>query len=439
MSLLAQCAPNAFVVCILTFLVGSSFCFSSGQAVGTAFVYTLNATGNNGQYCIQITDAYVVVNWGDGSTAEVLNSTTGFCHTYVSNGTYTISIDRDTSDGARTQWANQISYLRTTNFELLGVSTFGDLGLTALSYFAQDTDYAFYVPRVLPPSVTSLSGLFYRAHGFNSPNVTYWDTSSVTSFYRLFAQCYYFDQPVGTWNTSLVTEFSKMFDTANAFNQPLNDWNTSSATGMRNMFEDAYAFNQPISKWDTSKVTSFYQMFQYARSFNQYIDNWDVSRVTVMDYTFNGADAFNQNLTAWCVTLIPAAPTSFNSSGGNWTLLPVWGSCPPPRPPPPPPPVAPPVAPPAAPPVAAPAAAPVAAPIAAPVATPVSAPSAAPAAGAPVAAPQTVVAPTSNSTTPTASTKTPSAPTAVGASSGLFSAVYVASALIASFLAVAAL
>jgi hypothetical protein len=356
------------------------------NAQGTALVFTAKVATENQQVCLLLTaPVHLLVNWGDGSGAQALNTSfPDFCHVYVANRTYSVSLDRDTSDGGITQWLGRFQFPTSSAYSLIGIDSFGDLGINTLYHVSQYSSEPFYVPAQLPRSVTDLSSAFYAASTFNCPNVTLWNTSAVTSLSRTFAQAALFNQPVGGWDTSSVTSMMKTFDTGRSFNQPLNDWDTSKVQNMENMFEEADVFNQPIFAWDTSSVTAMPQMFQMAFAFNQYISNWNVSQVTDMNYMFNEATAFNQNLTSWCVQQIATEPYQFKSSS-EWTLIPVWGTCPAPATRP-----ASPVAPPANPPTSPPQTAPLSVPFAAPTATPLNQPIAVPQIGSPIVSPVAV-------------------------------------------------
>ena len=63
------------------------------------------------------------------------------------------------------------------------------------------------------------------------------------------------------------------------FNENIGGWDTSSITTTYRMFFGADAFNQDIGGWDTSSITTTYRMFFGAAAFNQDIRWWDVSSV----------------------------------------------------------------------------------------------------------------------------------------------------------------
>ena len=174
--------------------------------------------------------------------------------------------------------------------------------------------------------ITDMSYMFTTNTTFNDPDISSWDTSSVTNMKYMFSNAFAFNQPVGDWDVSSVTDMSFMFDNASAFNQPVGDWDVSSVTNMSFMFQKMSVFNQPIGAWGTktSSVTNMMSMFEQTPTFNQDIINWDVSSVTDMNYMFRDATAFDQDLRWWNINSNLSEPTDF-STNVNWTAKPLWG------------------------------------------------------------------------------------------------------------------
>lgn len=139
-------------------------------------------------------------------------------------------------------------------------------------------------------------------------NATYgdisgWDVSSVTTFYRMFSDddlLTNFNGDISAWNVSSVTDMSWAF-ASSAFIGDMSAWDVLSAwdvsrvTTMRGMF-DTSTFNGDISAWDVSSVTSMSGMFIDNAAFNDDLSAWDVSSVTNFESMFSGACSFDQDL-----------------------------------------------------------------------------------------------------------------------------------------------
>jgi surface protein len=186
-------------------------------------------------------------------------------------------------------------------------------------------------------SVNSMNGMFSDTEAFNQP-IGNWDTSNVTDMLGMFANMTTshspaFNQDISNWNTSKVTNMRNMFYRQGNFNQDIGSWDTSNVTNMNRMFYGATAFNQDIGSWDTSSVTDMNRMFQrqggsanQSNAFNQNIGNWDVSNVTDMTQMFWGCSYFNQDLSGWCVSNITSEPFEFaNISALLEANKPKWG------------------------------------------------------------------------------------------------------------------
>jgi surface protein len=176
-----------------------------------------------------------------------------------------------------------------------------------------------------------------------SPNISKWNTASVTDMGRMFFGAHAFNQAIGNWNTAAVTNMGDMFMYATAFNQPIGNWNTAAVHSMTGMFY-ATAFDQDIGNWDTAKVTTMSGMFSGAGLFNQPICNWNTAKVTGMEAMFLDAFAFNQAIGNWNTAAVTSmwgmfmGATAFNQklcwphegvyTGDMWTGSKVgdWGT-----------------------------------------------------------------------------------------------------------------
>jgi surface protein len=227
-----------------------------------------------------------------------------------------------------------------TNASKAQITSYAKSGGSA--YFTtSDPNDSQHVPQLVPfkniitTLMTDMSELFYNATTFNA-DISSWDTSKVTTMYRMFANTTVFNnygsEDIRYWNTSIVTNMNSMFSGTFAFNQPIGSWNTPKVTDMGQMFMYAKAFNQNIGSWDTSKVTNMNFMFYDATAFNNNgspnIGYWDTSNVINMNNMFTFSSAFNQNIGNWNTSKVTNMgamfynATAFNNGGssdiGNW-------------------------------------------------------------------------------------------------------------------------
>jgi|688.fasta_scaffold405107_2 surface protein len=92
--------------------------------------------------------------------------------------------------------------------------------------------------------------------------------------------------PLNNIVTTLMTNMDDMF-VSSPFNLPINSWDTSNVTTMFRMFGHTNNFNKNIGSWDTSKVTKMGEMFFNARAFDQDISNWNISSIVEFPYFFS--------------------------------------------------------------------------------------------------------------------------------------------------------
>ncbi len=143
-------------------------------------------------------------------------------------------------------------------------------------YEAQRASYQLTVAKFKPANKAELKAEITKAIGAHGNNVdlSYIDTSDITSMSNLFQDMRTFNGDISKWDTSSVTNMRYMFYNARAFNRPLNNWTVSSVEDMNAMFNNARLFNQPLDNWDVSKVTDMRDMFRNARAFNQNLSGW---------------------------------------------------------------------------------------------------------------------------------------------------------------------
>jgi surface protein len=230
------------------------------------------------------------IDWGDGSPITTDDTRT---HTYSLAGTYNVSI----LGIGITQLSYSYGNGATGKEYLTKCTSFGEIGLTDISFAFYSTPFLITVPSSLPTlsTITSMRGLFQYA-GVNTDysSITSWNVSGVQDMQAAFYGSN-MNVDISGWDVSSVTTMRFMFGGNNVFNQPLNGWGTttSEVLDMDAMFQQATLFNQPLNLWDVSKVTTMVNMFQLANSFNQDLSSWDVSSVTNANNMFSGADAFN--------------------------------------------------------------------------------------------------------------------------------------------------
>ena len=92
---------------------------ASLSALDAGFVYELGLFG----------DVDVHVDWGDGSSDDVTDAGP-FAHTYAESGQYTITVSGSLTGFGQSPYNNSLVGAEY----LVGVSSFGDLGLTSLDF-----------------------------------------------------------------------------------------------------------------------------------------------------------------------------------------------------------------------------------------------------------------------------------------------------------------
>jgi len=260
-------------------------------------------------------DVNVNIYWGDGTSDDV-KVAGPFPHTYATSGKYTITVtgtltgfgqDSSTFVGGYQNIMSGAPYLTA-------VSSFGDLGITSLSYAFDSAINLVSVPATLPSTVTNLFGLFVADRFFNG-DVSGWDTSNVTNMSSMFSQAELFNGDVKNWNTSNVTDMSSMFDGAELFNGDVSGWDTSKVTNLSSMFSQAKLFAGDVKNWNTSNVTDMSSMFSQAELFNGDVSGWDTSKVTNMKNMFGDANLFSGDVKNWNTSKVTNMASMFRGAG----------------------------------------------------------------------------------------------------------------------------
>jgi len=158
---------------------------SSVSDSSTDFVMTIDTSlTSDDTVSLPLSGVYdVSVNWGDGSRERFVSGDNNEpCHSYSSEGTYTIrisgslehfGIDID-NEGP---WRG-VDIVKT-------VSNFGSLGIESFSGLFYGAGNLTQVPTVLPVTVTNLSYMFLNASAFNQ-NIGGWNMGNVTNMSSMF-------------------------------------------------------------------------------------------------------------------------------------------------------------------------------------------------------------------------------------------------------------
>jgi len=273
---------------------------TSQPGVGGASVGSMASSGsvsNLTTYIFELGlfgDVNVSIDWGDNTLASVATTAGVASHTYATSGQYEIRVSGTLTGFGQSPYSNPLVGAEY----LVGVSSFGTLGLTSLDFAFWSANNLVSVPSVLPSTVVSLEDTFWAATLFND-DISSWDTANVTNMTWMFEEAASFNGDISAWDTSSVVNMGWMFSDASSFAGDISAWNTSSVTDMSGMFFGASAFDQSLSSWDTSSVTDMNYMFFGASLFNQSLNSWDTSNATDMSGMFSRASAFNQSLSSW--------------------------------------------------------------------------------------------------------------------------------------------
>jgi len=276
-------------------------------------IMTINTTAEGNNYAVSLPyysgGTYSgTIDWGDGNTSG--NTYANNSHTYVTAGTYTITIlggifgfntFHTTTSGTMknvltsiTQFGNNFNFGNSDAGKFSGskilTSVSSDIPLSGVNFSSMFEDCTLFNQNISSWDV-SVGGddmsLMFEQSGFNQ-DISSWNVSNVTKMNSMF---YFtsFNQPLNSWNVSNVTNMSAMFQLS-SFNQPLNSWNVGNVQTMVSMFRSC-PFNQNINSWNVSSVTDMSQMFRTS-SFNQNIGSWNVGNVTTMANMFLGDTSF---------------------------------------------------------------------------------------------------------------------------------------------------
>ena len=148
-------------------------------------------------------------------------------------------------------------------------------------------------------SVTNFDYMFDGLKAFEGKGLRFWDTSSGVSFDFMFFDCLKFVESISFWNVERATSMKGMFDGAKTFGSDISNWIVSSVTDMELMFRGAIAFNKPLKDWNVSSLMYLEYMFEDAIAFDKDITDWNTTH-TLLGFQanmFRGAVAFNKKWT----------------------------------------------------------------------------------------------------------------------------------------------
>lgn len=230
------------------------------------------------------------INHGDGDSDIITSyNASAITHTYSIAGTYNIRIT-----GTITGW----QFVGSTSAVLIyDISSWGPIKYVGLNAFYGCTNLTISATDILDlTETTDLSYLFYGCESLTTiPNISMWDTSSITHFTYMFYKT--------------------------LMNDDISGWDTSSLTELKLAFYEAYNFNRDISGWDVSNCTSLYYLFS-GSNFDQDISSWDVSSITNMENIFNNITISTVNYDALILSWsaqVPTVTASFDGGDSKYT------------------------------------------------------------------------------------------------------------------------
>jgi len=184
--------------------------------------------------------------------------------------------------------------------------------------------------------VTSLKNTLKGTHQ-NRGSVEGWNTSNVLSMSGTFWDAPHMNSNLSGWDVSNVTDMFALFYTAGRFRgNGLETWDTSNVTNMQAIFSGSYLAGTSIEAWDVSSVQNFSEMFLGTKTtdWSPDLSNWNTVSATTMDRMFFNQKSFTGDISSWCVPLISNKPVEFDG-GTNVAfknhpeIQPQWGTCPP--------------------------------------------------------------------------------------------------------------
>ncbi len=280
-----------------------------------AFVMTWSTINPNQTLTIPTDPALTYnyeVEWGDGSPNQVISFSNPLSHEYATPGEYQVRIR---GDFPRIVFANSGNSGSVLSIDQWGSIEWSDMwqafeNCTNMRLLATDA------PDL--SQVTRLGRMFRNCSSLESPDLSNWETGTITAMPFMFFRAYDFNGDITSWDVGNVTNFNFTFDEAVAFNQDISGWNigenVTGSISMFAMFEQALAFDQPIGSWDMNKVSTISFMFKQTTSFNQSLANWQTGSIPQMEGTFDDAAAFDQPLGDWDISAVVNMKNMLNNT-----------------------------------------------------------------------------------------------------------------------------
>ena len=188
------------------------------------------------------------VDWGDGSTQQITDSSQG-THTYI-GGISNIII---TINGTINGWS--FITVPTSKNQITAVNNFGNLILLSGSFYdCENLQYCNGVPTLSSNISVSFAGC-NKLTSIN--NILNWDTSQVTNISGMFNSCFNLTSlDISGWDTSKVTNMSYMFNICVSLSSfDISGWDTSKVKNMFSMFFSCYALKY-VTGFGTRNYTS---------------------------------------------------------------------------------------------------------------------------------------------------------------------------------------
>ncbi len=180
-------------------------------------------------------------------------------------------------------------------------------------------------------SVTNMNDIFSNCASITSlSSLSNWDVSSVTTMSDAFLGCSSLTNLTGleNWNVSLVKYMDSMFQICTSLTSltALANWDVSSSIRMIMMFSGCTNISSlsGLDYWDVSNVTDMHWMFRNCSSLTNLssLADWDVSNVTDMNLIFYNCTGLTTltGLTKWNVSKVENALQMFYSCSSLTTL-----------------------------------------------------------------------------------------------------------------------